>query len=170
MAIKQAVLLQFTAWLCALIIVSSQRQELFQLDSSLQQKKEVGTHVRRKLSISDQPPTKQKPARFLMGIFTVEKEQKRRNLIRRALAMYHDKRICSMGSTNGALPPAPADRCELIYTFVFGANPDGPTQVLGNFSGPVITTPPEEFKDSREPNDITFLNIKVSPVRNCTVD
>lgn len=120
------------------------------------------TETRRRLSSAKEAVAPlQKPGRFLMGIFTISKERERRDLIRKALAMYQDSRICSLGSTDGNLPTAPADGCELIYTFVFGANPEGPTQVLGNSSLPVITKPPADFDASLEPNDITFLNIKV---------
>jgi hypothetical protein len=160
----------------ALIIALSQQQQKWknlnqtipEITNSIQQTKDSFELRRRRLSSSDSKPDDaaatppiQQPARFLMGIFTIAKERERRDLIRNALAMYQDRRICFLGSRDGNLPPAPADHCELIYTFVFGANPKGPTQVLGNESGPVITTPPSGFEASVEPNDITFLNIKV---------
>lgn len=166
-AIKRVTSVQLAVWLCALFIASTQRRDFVQLDGSGQvdQDHTANKLVTRQLSSRDSTYDRrqaQKPARFIMGIFTVVTDIKRRKLIRKSLAMYKDRRICSMGSNNGELPPAIADHCELIYTFVVGANRDGPTQVLGNFSGPLLTTPPQDFIFSQEPNDITFLNIKVS--------
>jgi hypothetical protein len=117
-----------------------------------------------------------RPARFLMGIFTIVEERTQRNLVRRALALYNDSRVCSFGSTNGQMPPRPPDHCQLIYTFVIGANPQGAKQIVKSVTTTTtknspqfpwfLLTAPSGLDMTREPNnDLTFLNIQV-----CTMD
>jgi hypothetical protein len=102
------------------------------------------------------------PARFLMGIFTVQDKTRLRDAVRRTLNWYNDSRVCAIGSIDGEMPPQPPDHCQIIYTFVMGANPNGTSQFFADSSSDlsILTTPPKTLK-AGEPNDITFLNIKV---------
>jgi hypothetical protein len=119
-----------------------------------------------------------RPARFLMGIFSVAGDVKRRDILRRGLQVYNMSRVCPFGSSHHMMPSSSSsaislfDDCELMYTFVIGANLNGSKQIVKNELpnlddttkeiASLITQPPSEWNYlTSEPDDITFLNIQV---------
>jgi hypothetical protein len=107
--------------------------------------------------------TKPRKAKVLMGIVTADVfgEPRYRQAFR-DLFMIHPK-VCRLTEYKNATK-AFKDRCELIYTFVLGANvdPEGPTEIVDD-SFPIIAPTeklrPQHSLDFNE-TDMTFLNIR----------
>ncbi len=203
MSRKDVRVMQWVAWVCVLLLAVTQREASTRLrtfQSFSPDLEDAVSFPSRKLSLAEEvtflePTTaaaalstnhtslKPRGARFLMGIFSVQEDYVKRKLIRRALRMYNDTRICAMGSTTATMPPPPPEGCELIYTFVIGAKLRGATQIVGGSPRSLITNPfllrgkgpkPKKKKQKkqtkqqqhpvlkkREPKDVTFLNIRV---------
>lgn len=106
---------------------------------------------------------KPRKAKVLMGIVTADVfgEPRYRSAFR-DLFVLHPK-VCRLGEYVVGTK-AFQDRCELIYTFVLGANvdPNGPTEIV-NETFPILTPPdelhPQHSVDFNE-TDMTFLNIR----------
>jgi hypothetical protein len=121
------------------------------------------------------PLTKKRP-RFLWGIMTTlegSKEKSRRDIIRRTYLGYYKNyphladRICSLSEAKAK------ESCQLIYTFVVGANSNGPTNLVDHKNSSHALTLDESevvtqfpaFSNSSDAShniekDMTFLNIK----------
>lgn len=108
--------------------------------------------------------------RFLFGIMSYDhklEKRRRKNIRRTYLSFYKDffdatapYRICSLVDWLKAPTGHPMlEQCQIIYTFVIGANPKGPTQVLEfNESFPLSIDPSQIHGDSER--DVTYLNIQ----------
>ncbi len=108
------------------------------------------------------------PPRFFLGIFTLLTGHRRRRALRQALEMYNDTRVCSFGDYDRQKPyrrPPIDDSCQLIYTFVVGASPNGPMEILRKDRHvPLLAVPPADYRpEAKEFNDITFLRIQEQP-------
>lgn len=107
--------------------------------------------------------------KFLYGIMSYDKkiEQRRRQNIRRTyLSFYRDfsttpNRICALADVLLLQAGDPLlDECQIIYAFVIGGNPNGPTQLLEfNESFPLIINP-SQIPNTAEERDIVYLNIQ----------
>lgn len=102
-------------------------------------------------------------ARILLGIFTADfREERRYRKKLRDLFQLHP-RICSLAdfTTANSLDAASlSSPCEIIYTFVAGGNPNGPTELLDDslpmLAGQPVASYSTDFNDS----DMTLLNIR----------
>ncbi len=123
-------------------------------------------------------------ARFVLGIVLRVTDEGRRTIMRRAFDLYHDPRVCSFGGGNGQVLSPPPASCELAYTFVVGGNPNGATQIvktnnhnhihhnnhnnhsssMSPMSDGLLAPVPKRYIASQQPNDTTFLNIRVSAI------
>mmetsp|Transcript_10944 Transcript_10944/g.16837 ORF Transcript_10944/g.16837 Transcript_10944/m.16837 type:complete len:410 (+) Transcript_10944:242-1471(+) len=116
------------------------------------------------------PGTKNKPTKFLLGIFSVdsEEEAKRRKLMRDTMldrsTLPDPSKLCSLTEFVANLEIQTT--CQIIYTFVLGGNPQGDdfwsSSILYDDDrdalAPVsVLTSPELLENEK---DITFLNIK----------
>lgn len=109
-----------------------------------------------------------RPLRFLWGIMTTESDldRRQRQAIRDTYLSYYksDKenkhRICSI--TDLINDRIPGDFCQIAYTFVVGAKPDGNPGLLEPFVdqdfNEELTTMPVDL--SAVEDDVTYLNIK----------
>ena len=97
---------------------------------------------------------------FLLGIFSTlsAKENQRRHLIRETYLTQGGGRICSLIQYT-ALHPKDRINCTVAYTFVVGANPDGPSERFETDGEPITLGPKALTGLVREP-DIVYLNIK----------
>ncbi len=89
-------------------------------------------------------------------------------MIRHALNLYNDSRVCPFGAFDRQKPtklPTLDDHCQLMYTFVVGANSDGPLEiVLQNRNVPMLAIPSQELRlEADEYKDMTFLRIREHP-------
>jgi hypothetical protein len=125
---------------------------------------------RRKLDI-----IKPRKARVFMGIVTADVfgEPRYRKAFRELFSIH--PKVCRFGDyTSVNATQSFKDRCELIYTFVLGANvkPDGPTEIVNN-SYPIITPLEERLPQHSidfDENDMTFLNIRyVDVAQQCQI-
>ncbi len=68
-----------------------------------------------------------RPVRFLWGIMSTlrPKDAIRRDVIRRTYLSYDSDRICSLSEANQK-----ANSCQILYTFVVGANPNAPMDLV----------------------------------------
>ena len=118
-------------------------------------------------------------ARVVMGIFTADNEEERRYRSKFRQLFKLDPRVCSLAAYqrrnidtlyNSQKIVAPTKitssgqvvECELIYTFVAGANPHGPTElVVETLDQPFLVNRPVASQ-SRDFNneDMTLLNIQ----------
>jgi hypothetical protein len=127
---------------------------------------EAPTHVNNESSVPGTPSTNQnrrQRARVLLGIFTADfREERRYRKKLRKLFQLHP-RICSLSEFTTATSldaPSLSPPCEIIYTFVAGGNPNGPTELVDG-SLPMLAERPvasssTDFHDS----DMTLLNIR----------
>jgi len=99
--------------------------------------------------------------RVLLGILTADfyNDQAYRKRHRALFKLWNDPRVCSLPDFK-ALPLNERYRCELIYTFVMGGNPDAPPELVDD-SRPALATKPVKGKSSdlNDP-DVTLLNIR----------
>jgi hypothetical protein len=97
------------------------------------------------------------PVRFLWGIMTTlrPKDAIHREVIRRTYLSYDSDRICSLSEANQK-----ANSCQILYTFVVGANPNAPMDLVDykNASHPLTLEGPLD-DDSPFETDVTYLNI-----------
>lgn len=87
---------------------------------------------------------------FLVGVFTTLQHVRERQRIRDGIFSPDDQRICSLQNFLMALTP---QSCTVLYTFVIGGNPVGPT---------ALTTRASSFlaKVEASEHDVTFLDIQ----------
>jgi hypothetical protein len=124
-------------------------------------------------AVANDPPSSSNTSssavvRFLYGIMSYDHklEKRRRSTIRRTyLSFYKDfsettpHRICALVDWLQAPPGHPLlDQCQLIYTFVIGANPEGPTQLLEFNESFPLSIDPSQIPHSER--DVTYLNIQ----------
>jgi len=99
--------------------------------------------------------------RVLFGILTADffNDQAYRKRHRMLFALWNDPRVCSLPDFK-AMPMDERYRCELIYTFVMGGNPDATPELVDD-SRPMLATKPIKGKspDINDP-DVTLLNIR----------
>mmetsp|Transcript_21971 Transcript_21971/g.32452 ORF Transcript_21971/g.32452 Transcript_21971/m.32452 type:complete len:360 (+) Transcript_21971:92-1171(+) len=100
-----------------------------------------------------------KPTTFLLGIFTVLQDVSRRKLIRETMLLQRDlpddsrQRVCSLQdyiATNST-------KCQIIYTFVIGGNPQASPEWHADSYLPRTLDPNTMLKHEK---DIIYLNIK----------
>jgi hypothetical protein len=105
----------------------------------------------------------QRPTRVLIGIFSADTnpDLRYRRKFRELFGI--DPRVCSLASfINRKNEVGGHIQCELIYTFVVGANNDGPTELVDN-SFPILVERPikdEAITADLNNDDMTLLNIK----------
>jgi hypothetical protein len=107
--------------------------------------------------------TKPRKAKVLMGIVTADVfgEPRYRQAFRDLFSIH--PKVCRLTEFRNGTKSF-KDRCELIYTFVLGANvdPEGPTEIVDD-SYPVVAPfenlRPQHSLDFNE-SDMTFLNIR----------
>lgn len=89
---------------------------------------------------------------FLIGIFSTLEEEELRTSVRSSFFVHRDGRVCSLQEyvKSGHRKKV----CQILYTFVIGANPGGPTLILDDSSFRRTAAP-----ETGEP-DITWLNIR----------
>lgn len=100
--------------------------------------------------------------RFLFGIFSTLRKHDfvRRKVIRRTYLASDPYRICSMKD----LPNKP--NCQIVYTFVVGANATGPTDLVEHRLSPLVVDPSEfpvvdDYGDVVAiEDDVTYLNLQ----------
>ena len=106
--------------------------------------------------------------RILLGVMSAdfpneyEIRQEFRTLFR-IFAKHNDTRVCSLG--NFVDQPGSYHGCQLVYTFVLGGNPAGPTELVNNSMPLLIPRDRVEFIPGLEGgdkhfDDMTFLNIR----------
>jgi hypothetical protein len=159
--------------------------------SSRRAKNKVRTNA-----VETTPPLSLPPPRLLLGIFSMDSpmERERRALIRETYLTYFQNRsatttttrptpnrICSLQQLfleDSLLPlPPHADggdsSCQMVYTFVLGGNPNGPTELVEpNASYPLTIDEPSisinninknnshHHPHADDESDIVFLNIR----------
>jgi hypothetical protein len=108
-------------------------------------------------------------ARLLLGITTMDTrlEADRRALIRKTYLKYFEgsrtpHRICSLlDLLNGSLSINDSVQCQMAYTFVVGANPSGPKELVEvNTSYPITTAKGDLDNGLEAENDVVYLNIQ----------
>ena len=106
-------------------------------------------------------PPHQGRLRILVGILTADfsNDESYRKRHRQLFKLWNDKRVCSLPDFKSR----PLDRryeCQVIYTFVIGANPDASPELVDD-SRPMEVDKPIRGKcsDLNEP-DMTLLNIR----------
>jgi len=119
----------------------------------------------------EQPEKKPRKPRVLLGIFTRDGpfEPQYRKVFRNLFALH--PWVCSLGRYKDLTTENPDNNvCELIYTFVLGSNPDGPTELVDgvmedrhtNGSLPILADYDAHERGNGDLNmdDITMLNIE----------
>jgi hypothetical protein len=122
------------------------------------------THVNNKSSLPGTPSTQQnRRARVLLGIFTADfREERRYRKKLRELFQLHP-RICSLSEFTTATSldaPSLSPPCEIIYTFVAGGNPDGPTELVDGSLPMLAERPVASHSTDFHDSDMTLLNIR----------
>jgi hypothetical protein len=113
------------------------------------------------------------PFRMILGIFSMDtpKDLQRRKLIRRTYLSFYDslnkanvttpgRRICALADLREGNLSHP-DECQLIYTFVIGANsnPHAPTELLDEGSDQTIPMTLDRSNEPTYERDVVYLNI-----------
>jgi hypothetical protein len=100
--------------------------------------------------------------RVLLGIFTadLESEEKMRQRHRDLFALWNDDRVCVLHELQ-TLSSGQRARCELVYTFVMGANPHATSELVDDSLRPMLVSRPIAGvgHDINDP-DILLLNIR----------
>jgi hypothetical protein len=101
--------------------------------------------------------------RVLLGIFTadLESEEKMRQRHRDLFALWNDDRVCVLHEFQTQSPGQKRERCELVYTFVMGANPHATTELVDDSLRPMLVSRPIAGvgRDINDPG-ILLLNIR----------
>eukprot|EP00980_Cylindrotheca_fusiformis_P002354 scaffold543_cov119-Cylindrotheca_fusiformis.AAC.21 len=111
-------------------------------------------HLRESSSTSDKPKT-------LVGIFSTL-EDTSKTWHRQIFARYPD-RVCTLGDFQTKLSDKERKACQVIYTFVIGANPYGPTEIITSGNGApklLVKRSERNFASDIQSEDCTLLNIK----------
>lgn len=111
-------------------------------------------HLRQATSPSDKPKT-------LIGIFSTL-EDASKTWHRKVFAQYPG-RVCSLGDFQSRLSKTERRACQVIYTFVIGASPSGPAEIITSGNGaPKLLVKKSEgnFASDIQSDDCTLLNIK----------
>lgn len=107
------------------------------------------------------PPKHSRRLRVLFGILTADfkNDQTYRKRHRTLFKLWADKRVCSLPDFK-MMPLEERYECELIYTFVIGANPNATTELVDD-SRPFEVARPiyGTCSDLNDP-DVTLLNIR----------
>jgi hypothetical protein len=106
---------------------------------------------------------RQQRARILVGIFTADfREERRYRKKFRELFQLHP-RACSLAdfTTADTLGSnTDTSSCEIIYTFVAGANPHGPTELVDGLLPMLVERPVASRSTDFNDSDMTLLNIR----------
>jgi hypothetical protein len=100
---------------------------------------------------------------FLWGIPTMMNDTTQRQLLRETYLSYYntvqknqENRICSLADLQKKR--SKVEQCQIVYVFVVGGNPKGPTELVApNASFPITMKPPST---SIKEDDVVFLNIR----------
>jgi hypothetical protein len=124
------------------------------------------THVNNESSVPGKPVTHQnrrQRARILLGIFTADfREERRYRKKLRDLFQLHP-RICSLSeftAANSLEFTSLSSPCEIIYTFVAGGNPNGPTELVDGSLPMLAERPVASYSTDFNDSDMTLLNIR----------
>jgi hypothetical protein len=102
-------------------------------------------------------------ARILLGIFTADfREERRYRKKLRDLFQLHP-RVCSLAdfTTADSLDSTSlSSSCEIIYTFVAGGNPNGPTELVDDSLPMLVGRPVASHSTDFNDSDMTLLNIR----------
>jgi len=107
------------------------------------------------------PPPHSRRLRVLMGIVTADfkNDHAYRKRHRSLFGLWNDPRVCSLPDFK-SLPVEERYECEIIYTFVMGANPEASPELVDDSRPPEVTRPIKGLcPDLNEP-DMTLLNIR----------
>ena len=107
------------------------------------------------------PPKHSRRLRVLFGILTADfkNDEAYRKRHRTLFKLWNDKRVCSLPDFK-TMPLEDRYECEIIYTFVVGANPDSPPELVDESRPFEVDRPYRgQCKDLNEP-DVTLLNIR----------
>jgi hypothetical protein len=129
------------------------------------------------LSSSSKNTQRRPRVKFLLGIFTMDKpfDRTRRDAIRKTYLKFYDSayeakgresvnknRICSLQDLQKG--KVDIHDCQIAYTFVVGANPEGPTDLVemhhSNSSYPLVVEHPISQSGNTLEDDVTYLNMK----------
>jgi hypothetical protein len=127
---------------------------------------EAHTHVINEPSVPGKPATHQnrrQRARILLGIFTADfREERRYRKKLRDLFQLHP-RVCSLSdfiTANSLDETSLSSPCEIIYTFVAGGNPNGPTELVDGSLPMLAERPVVSYSTDFKYSDMTLLNIR----------
>lgn len=106
--------------------------------------------------------------RILLGILTADfsNDQAYRKRHRDLFELWNDERVCSLPDFK-RLSIDERYRCEIIYTFVMGGNPDAPP-ILVDDSRPMFVTKPIKGM-SRDVNDPDVTLVSLLVIKVCSV-
>jgi hypothetical protein len=107
------------------------------------------------------PPVHEGRLRILLGIVTADfvSDQPYRDRHRKLFALWNDPRVCTLADFK-ARPIETRYECQVIYTFVLGANPDVSPELVDDSRPMEVARPIEGIcSDLNEP-DMTLLNIR----------
>jgi hypothetical protein len=123
-------------------------------------------HINNESSVPGKPATHQnrrQRARILLGIFTADfREERRYRKKLRDLFQLHP-RICSLSDFTTAKSldtTSLSSTCEIIYTFVAGGNPNGPTELVDGSLPMLAGRPVVSYSNDFNDSDMTLLNIR----------
>jgi hypothetical protein len=78
---------------------------------------------------------------------------------RELLGIWKDPRTCSLPDYR-SWTEEQRSKCELIYTFVVGGNPEGPTEIVDNTTSLLMPKPVKAYREDINDADVTVLNIR----------
>ena len=97
--------------------------------------------------------------RILMGILTADffNDQAYRKRHRSLFKLWNDPRVCSLPDFK-ELPINERYRCELIYTFVMGGNPEAPPELVDDSRPMFVTKPIRGISPDLNDPDVTLVS------------
>ncbi|CAB9501274.1 expressed unknown protein [Seminavis robusta] len=159
------------------LIVALSCVSLMQKTAPLQERNLLEKPLMKAMSIYDQstpyiaPVQSDRKLGVLVGIFTADMKNDReyRARHRRLFTLWNDPRVCSLADFQKR-SVAKRDSCEVIFTFVVGANPRGPPEWIEQddddngkrMENPILLPPSLDSKftsSDLDKKDVTRLNI-----------
>jgi hypothetical protein len=107
------------------------------------------------------PPDHSGRLRILLGILTADfyNDQAYRRRHRMLFKIWNDPRVCSLPDFK-TLPVSERYRCQIIYTFVMGGNPNATPQLVDDSRPMLATKPVKGLSTDINDADVTLLNIR----------
>jgi hypothetical protein len=102
-----------------------------------------------------------RPPKVLVGILSDDSFNgcTYRKRHKKLLGIWKDARTCSLPDYR-SWKEEQRSKCELIYTFVVGGNPEGPTEIVDNTTALLMPKPVKALRDDINDADVTVLNIR----------